>query len=90
MYLLNNKEKIVKTDLIISGAFKTDDDDYYCTVNIPNLFENEKKIYGIDGLQAKQLAINFVKRVLDVNSIVDTNEKLVDFCSIANEFVKDE
>lgn len=86
--MLNNNKKREKIDLKISGAFKTEENDYFCTVNIPVLFESEKKIFGIDELQSKQLAIDFVKRIFDMNNVVDTNEKPVDFCSIANEFFK--
>ena len=85
---LKNNEKIEKLHLTIKGVFRTEEDDYYCTVNIPLLFEKEKLIYGIDETQAKQLAVNFVKRVLDVSCIVDENGNSVDFCSIANEFFK--
>ncbi len=57
--------------LMISKPIITKDDDYYCEVHIPVLFDSAKHIFGINELQAKELAISFVKKILCDYNIVN-------------------
>jgi len=52
---------------------KGDADDYYCEVQILPVLKAGKKIVGVDRKQAKQLAREFVRRLLSGKRITDAN-----------------
>lgn len=60
--------------LRISAPIKTEgEDDYFCVVHSPALFSEDKKIFGADERQAPQLALTFVKSLLENARLVDDN-----------------
>jgi len=52
---------------------------YYCLVHAPSIFSNDKRIFGIDREQATDLAINFVKSLLEDKQITDIDGQLCGF-----------
>lgn len=48
-------------------------EDWYCRVHAPSLFKRDKDIFGIDEEQAEQLAIRFVKLLLDGKRLIDND-----------------
>jgi hypothetical protein len=60
--------------LRISAPIKTEgEDDYFCVVHSPALFSQDKKIFGADETQARELALSFVKSLLENARLVDHN-----------------
>lgn len=59
--------------LVISDARKSDDaDDYFCTVHAPALFKRDKNIHGVDSDQACELAMNFVRSLIEGKRLIDS------------------
>jgi hypothetical protein len=56
--------------LRVTGPFYGDSD-YFCQVHAPTLLSKDTNIYGVDGEQAKALAIDFVKSLLEGRKLVD-------------------
>jgi hypothetical protein len=52
--------------------------EYSCLVHAPRLFKKDKQISGIDAAQAKELAVQFLKSMLDGKLLVDKNGKPID------------
>ncbi len=50
-----------------------DAEDYVCRVHAPDLFKNDKEIFGVDKAQAETLAFDFVRSVLGTKRLL--NEK---------------
>jgi hypothetical protein len=46
---------------------------YYCRVHAPAIFANDKRIFGIDAEQARELAVNFIKSMLAGKKVTDAN-----------------
>ncbi len=46
-----------------------DDPDYSCLVRCPEMFDNDKRIFGVDELQALELAEQFVKQMFEHQGI---------------------
>ena len=46
---------------------------YYCLVHAPSIFSNDKRIFGIDQEQATELAIKFVRTILEHKPVIDIN-----------------
>jgi hypothetical protein len=59
--------------LRISQSHKTDENDYFCTVQAPLLLDSEKRIFGIDEEQAHQLAVRFVMSLIGNGRVLDLN-----------------
>ena len=60
--------------LSISNPAKGEtDEDYYCEIHAPVLFNRDKRIYGLDERQAPALALEFVKQMLAGKRIVDAS-----------------
>lgn len=58
--------------LRVSAPAKTPgENDYYCLIHAPNLFERDKKIFGVSEEQAQQLALEFVKQMLGERRVFD-------------------
>lgn len=55
------------------------DDDFYCLVRLPPILNKEKKIFGVDAAQARELAIAFLKQMASGMSIVDSQGKALDW-----------
>lgn len=60
--------------LKISHA-KESGEDFFCTVEAPALFKNDRYIYGSDADQASELAVKFVRNLLEGKKITDSNGK---------------
>lgn len=52
--------------------------DHYCIVHCPHLFDEEKKIFGVDEDQALELSIIFIKKLLDHAGVVLVEEESSD------------
>ena len=64
--------------LRVSRPNKTDGEaDYYCLVDAPALFKGDKKIFGASEEQARELALQFVKQLLDDRKLIDKNGQYV-------------
>ena len=60
--------------LHVSAPKKTDgEEDYYCLVHAPMLFKNDKIIVGVSEKQARDLALQFVKKILGDKKLIDKN-----------------
>lgn len=64
--------------LTISAPILSDEDDYYCTVELACFFGKEKQIFGSDEGQALQLAIEFVVSMLAGSTVYDIDNKLIE------------
>ncbi len=49
-------------------------EDYYCVVHCPHLFEDDKRIFGVDAEQALELSIMFIKELLEHRGAVIDRE----------------
>ncbi|WP_369944441.1 hypothetical protein [Xanthomonas medicagonis] len=63
--------------LEISEPVPSIDDDFYCVVHMPGILKRDGKIFGIDAVQARQLAVDFVNSMLDGAKIVDRDGGVV-------------
>lgn len=68
--------------LSISEPETNDEDDNFCRVQLTPLLKNEKRIIGIDESQAKQLAIDFVKSLLNGKELTDTDGNKINISDI--------
>lgn len=57
----------------ISDAIDSGSEDFYCIVKSPIVPGEEKKIFGFDENQARELALNFLSQILKNISLVDKN-----------------
>jgi hypothetical protein len=57
---------------------KSDNDDYFCKIRCEELFRKDKKIFGVDEVQAYELAIEFIVSVLGDRKITDDKGLEVD------------
>ena len=65
--------------LRISSPTKVDKSaDWYCRVHAPSLFKTDKDIFGFDEEQAEQLAIRFVKSLLDGKRLIDSDGESIE------------
>ena len=46
---------------------------YYCRVHAPSIFAEDKRIYGVDQEQAADLAIKFIRTMLEDKKVTDVN-----------------
>ena len=51
---------------------------WYCRVHAPSLFETGKDIFGVDEEQAEQLAIRFVKSLLNGKRLIDSDGEAIE------------
>jgi hypothetical protein len=66
--------------LRVSEPTKTPgEDDYHCLIHAPNLFERDKKIFGVSEEQAQQLALEFVKQMLGERRVFDKSGNQIKF-----------
>jgi hypothetical protein len=56
--------------------------EYACSVHAPALFSKDKKIFGIDAQQAKELAVEFLKSMLDGRQLTDKSGKPIDLARL--------
>lgn len=59
--------------LVISAPESSGEGSNYCRVQLTPLFSIEKRIFGAHELQAKELAIEFVRKFLADKKLVDQN-----------------
>jgi hypothetical protein len=52
--------------------------EYSCLVHAPALFEKDKKIFGVDADQARELAIQFLKTMLEGKRLTDKAGRPID------------
>lgn len=52
--------------------------EYSCLVHAPALFEKDKKIFGVDADQARELAIQFLKAMLEGKRLTDKAGRPID------------
>lgn len=52
-------------------------EDWLCTIHAPVLFERDTDIYGIDAKQAKELAVEFVRKMLGDRQLYDQSGKII-------------
>jgi hypothetical protein len=59
----------------ISAPIPSDEmeEEYFCRVHAPALIGRGRNIFGIDGSQAQDLAVQFVKSLLGGKRLVDKN-----------------
>lgn len=70
-YIITGDER-EKVNLYIScPIYDYEGDDYYCSVQFSGFLSNETKIYGVDSEQARSLAIEFVKDLIDDSEMID-------------------
>ena len=53
------------------------EEEYYCEIYAPKLFQNTKNIYGANKSQAKNLALQFVKSLLKGRCLFDKNGRVI-------------
>jgi len=53
--------------------------EYFCQVYAPSLFQDEKKIYGVDESQAQTLAMEFIISLIGNRRVVDKNGNPIPF-----------
>ncbi|MGH8326170.1 MAG: hypothetical protein ACRET2_05350, partial [Steroidobacteraceae bacterium] len=56
--------------------------EYACSIHAPVLFSKDKKIFGIDAQQAKELAVEFLKSMLDGRHLTDKSGKPIDLARL--------
>jgi hypothetical protein len=56
--------------------------EYSCSVHAPALFKKDKQIFGIDGAQAQELAVQFLKSMLEGRHLVGKDGKPIDVASL--------
>ncbi len=56
--------------------------EYSCSVHAPILFGKDKKIFGIDARQAQELAVEFLKSMLDGKHLTDKSGKPIDLARL--------
>jgi hypothetical protein len=56
--------------------------EYFCWVHAPALFEKDKKIFGIQALQAQELAVQFLKAMLEGTHLTDNAGTPIDLASV--------
>ena len=62
--------------LKIEGPFSTSENgDYYCKIQSPEILGKEFNVYGEDGNQTKQLALKFIEICLQGKKIYDSEGK---------------
>lgn len=75
---VDEEGKRVPFVLKITEPRKSDEEkDYYCEIFAPKLFQNTKKIYGVNESQAKELALEFVKSLLNGRPLFDKDGKVI-------------
>lgn len=52
--------------------------DFFCLVHAPVLFQDDKKIFGADGRQARELAAQFAKSLLRGRRLTDEAGRPID------------
>ena len=52
--------------------------EYLCRVQAPLLFRGEKEIFGVDEVQARELALNFVKALLGTRRLMDAEGQSIE------------
>jgi hypothetical protein len=69
---VKEREKKTPFSLKITGPHQRKKEiDYFCRIRVKPILNSYRDIYGVDGEQAKLLAINFVKSILSEVKIVD-------------------
>ena len=56
--------------------------EYSCVVHAPALFKKDKQIFGINAAQAKELALQFLKSMLDGKHLVGQDGKPIDLARL--------
>lgn len=75
---VEEKGRRVPFSLRITEPRKSDgEEEYYCEICAPKLFQNTKNIYGVDKSQAKNLALEFVKSLLKGRRLFDKNGRVI-------------
>lgn len=65
--------------LKIEGPFATSENgDYYCKIQSPEILGKDFNVYGEDGSQTKQLAIKFIEICLQGKKIYDSEGNPLD------------
>ena len=55
----------------VFSPVKTDGhNEHYCVIHCPHVFDNDKKIFGVDADQALELSIMFIKDMLEHDGVV--------------------
>lgn len=57
---------------------QTDEGHHFCRVSLPTLFEDQKRIFGVDAEQAEEVACLFAREVLGGFDITITGEAAAD------------
>jgi hypothetical protein len=52
--------------------------EYSCSIHAPALFKKDKLIFGVDAAQAQELAVQFLKSMLDGKHLTQKNGRRVD------------
>jgi hypothetical protein len=75
---LEDDGKLRPLHIEVSAPAKTQgQQDYFCLVHAPLLLGHDRKIFGVDPDQARSLAIDFIKSLLENKKVVDVDEKPV-------------
>ena len=53
-------------------------EEYFCIVHAPSLFTGDKRIFGIDAEQAKELAVQFLKKMLEEKCLIGKDGAPID------------
>ncbi|MEO8318028.1 MAG: hypothetical protein ABJA75_12150 [Bradyrhizobium sp.] len=66
----DGKRKPLYVEVLAPARAQTEQD-YFCLVRAPLLLGQDKKIYGIDPDQARSLAVDFIRSLLEDKKAVD-------------------
>ena len=66
------------TARILPPKASADGAEYSCSVHAPNLFKDDKEIFGGNAAQARELAVEFLKSMLAGRNLVDMAGKNID------------
>lgn len=62
---------------ILDAAVDTNTRDWFCRVHCPALLERDFDVYGVDGAQAKELSLRYVRIRLQGATVRDKRGRIV-------------
>jgi hypothetical protein len=66
----------------VSAPIPSQDDDFYCKVHAPTLRVVEKRVFGVDEAQARELSIKLLVSMLGNKRLVDDDGRAIDLSGL--------
>jgi hypothetical protein len=82
-YIVSNRTRETFFARIMAPKRGRRGDEHSCLVQAPSLFRSHKEIFGVDAVQARELAVDFVKQMLGGRKLVDKSGRTIKLDELA-------